>query len=674
MLRTEQPPITSHQEQITIVPQLSIIIVNYNVKYFLEQALHSVYKALEKVEAEVFVVDNNSVDGSVEMVKEKFPQATLIANKENTGFAVANNQAIRLAKGKYVLLLNPDTVVEEDTFEKCLHFMDAHPEAGGLGVKMLDGKGKFLPESKRAFPTPAVAFYKAFGLSAIFPKSKTFGRYHLGFLDENETHEVEVLAGAFMLIRKKVLDEIGLLDETFFMYGEDIDLAYRIVEAGYKNYYFPETRIIHYKGESTKKGSLNYVKMFYQAMKIFAQKHFSGKQVKLFSALINFAIYLRAFIALSSRFVKKIHLPLLDAATIYGGMFFIKNFWEQNIKWFRGTEYPDEYLFINMPLYTLIWVGAVFFSGGYDKPLRISKIIRGLLVGTLIIAAIYGFMEEGLRFSRGMILSGAVWATIATVAIRVTFHFLKHKKFLFGEGQEKRVVIVGREEEAKRVRQMLGLIGERKNLIGFVRTDDTPFEGNHVLGGISQLHEIINIYEIEEVIFCGKDVAAQDIIDWMVKLGDRFDFKIVPQEGLSIIGSNSKNTAGDLYSVELQLNITTAANRRNKRLLDLLFSLWLLLLLPINFFMIKKPFKMLVNIIKVMAGRCSWVGYEKTDEMNEEIHLPRLRKGVVSPIDALKNKDLSPETVARLNLLYAKDYTTSKDLNILWKAYGRLGN
>ena len=219
--------------------KLSIIIVSYNVAYFLEQALLSVRAAIEEKEweAEVFVVDNNSKDNSVELVRNQFPEVHLIANQENTGFSTANNQAIREAKGEYVLLLNPDTVVAEDTFEQVIEFMDAHEDAGGLGVKMIDGKGNFLPESKRGLPSPSVAFCKMFGLSKVFSKSETFNWYYLGHLDAGETQEVEVLAGAFMLMRKSVLDEIGLLDETFFMYGEDIDLSWRILQGGYKNYY-----------------------------------------------------------------------------------------------------------------------------------------------------------------------------------------------------------------------------------------------------------------------------------------------------------------------------------------------------------------------------------------------------------------------------------------------------
>ena len=267
-------------------PKLSVVIVNFNVRHFLEQCLQSVIRACNDIPSEIFVVDNNSVDGSVARIKAAFPEVILIENHENLGFSKANNQAIRKASGEYILLLNPDTVVEEDTFTKVIRFMDEHPDAGALGVKMIDGKGHFLPESKRALPTPWVSFYKISGLSALFPKSEKFGRYHLGYLDPDQIHQVDVLPGAFMLLRQRTLKKIGLLDETFFMYGEDIDLSFRITQAGYHNYYFPETTIIHYKGESTKKGSINYVKVFYQAMIIFADKHFSKQN----SVRRNFSI------------------------------------------------------------------------------------------------------------------------------------------------------------------------------------------------------------------------------------------------------------------------------------------------------------------------------------------------------------------------------------------------
>ncbi|MFM8432007.1 MAG: glycosyltransferase family 2 protein, partial [Bacteroidota bacterium] len=341
--------------------KLSVIIVNYNVKYFLEQCLRSVERAGSGITIETFVVDNNSVDGSLDMVQEKFPRVKTIANRENTGFSKANNQAIREATGEYILLLNPDTVVEEDTFRRTIDFMDRHPDAGGLGVKMIDGSGKFLPESKRGLPTPEVAFYKIFGLSFLFPRSRRFGKYHLGFLDKDQVHEVDVLSGAFMLLRKTTLEKTGLLDEDFFMYGEDIDLSYRIQKSGYKNYYFPDTSIIHYKGESTKKTSVNYVFVFYNAMIIFAKKHFSPSNATTFSFFIKFAIYLRASMALMMRLINKLFLPALDFMLLFSAMFFLKNYWGEKV----NVHYPTVYMQWAVPSYLIIWMSSVYFIGGY---------------------------------------------------------------------------------------------------------------------------------------------------------------------------------------------------------------------------------------------------------------------------------------------------------------------
>ena len=271
--------------------KLSVVIVNYKVKYFLEQCLCSVQAALSGLEAEIFVVDNHSDDGSVEYLRPRFPEVIFIENNDNPGFAKANNQAIRQSTGEYVLLLNPDTVIGEESLRTLCFFMDEHPEAGAVGVKMLDGHGIFLPESKRSFPSPWVSFCKIFGLSKLRPSSPLFARYSLPYLSADRQHKVEVLAGAFMLLRREALDKAGLLDEAFFMYGEDIDLSYRIVLAGYKNYYIPE-RILHYKGESTKYGDIKYVKAFYGAMLIFYRKYYpqSGWGIGM---MIRLAIFIR---------------------------------------------------------------------------------------------------------------------------------------------------------------------------------------------------------------------------------------------------------------------------------------------------------------------------------------------------------------------------------------------
>ncbi len=275
---------------------LSIIIVNYNVKYFLEQCLCSIKKAIAKIDTEVFVVDNNSSDGSMDYLKPKFPFVKFIVNNENTGFSKANNKALASSAGKYILFLNPDTIVAEDSFEKCISFLDSNEEAGAIGVKMIDGKGKYLKESKRGFPSPWVSFCKLSGLTSLFPHSKIFARYYLGNLNEKNNQIVDSISGAFLFARKEMLDKTGGFDEQFFMYAEDIDLSYRIQQAGYKNYYLSETTIIHFKGESTKK-DFRYIKLFYKAMSQFAKKHFHSNSSFMFSALIEFSIWIRGAFA-----------------------------------------------------------------------------------------------------------------------------------------------------------------------------------------------------------------------------------------------------------------------------------------------------------------------------------------------------------------------------------------
>ena len=271
--------------------KLSIVIVNYNVRYYLEQCLLSVEKALTGVGGEVFVVDNNSSDESMSYLRGKFPWVRYIQNEENVGFSRANNQALREARGEYVLLLNPDTFVGERTLRECIDFMDKNPQAGMCGVGMLRVDGSFAPVSRRGVPTPFVAFCKMSGLGSLFPKSRLFGRYYMQYLNKQSINPIEIVSGAFMFIRKEALDKVGLLDESFFMYGEDIDLSYRVLKAGYQNYYIP-TQILHYKGESTKKDSLKYVNAFHKAMVIFFKKHFTHYST-IYSAFITLTVVMR---------------------------------------------------------------------------------------------------------------------------------------------------------------------------------------------------------------------------------------------------------------------------------------------------------------------------------------------------------------------------------------------
>ncbi len=250
-----------------------MVIVSYRAKHFLEQTLRSVRESLEGLQGEVIVVDNDSADDTMAYVKPKFPEVTFIENQENVGFARANNQAIALARGRYTLILNPDTIITPESMRASLQWMERHPDCGAIGLHMIDGNGHFLPESKRAFPTPWVSFCKIFGLSKLLPRSRFFAKYHLRYLEEQKPHAVDILAGAYMFCRTRLLQQIGGFDEDFFMYGEDIDLSYRMTREGFSNWYLPVS-ILHYKGESTKKDSMRYVKVFYEAMLIFYRKHF----------------------------------------------------------------------------------------------------------------------------------------------------------------------------------------------------------------------------------------------------------------------------------------------------------------------------------------------------------------------------------------------------------------
>ncbi|MBK9390616.1 MAG: glycosyltransferase family 2 protein [Bacteroidetes bacterium] len=282
---------------------LSVVIVSYNVSGYLKACLESVIQATEFIDAEIFVVDNNSSDDSCSMVSSEFPGVTLIRNNTNTGYAAANNQALKLCRGRYVLLLNPDTIVMANTFTKCIGFMDSHIDAGALGVKMTDGDGIYLPESKRSLPSVSSAFFKSFGLSFLFPESKLFNKYYLLTVGNDETAETEVIAGAFMLIRKNVLDITGLLDEDFFMYGEDIDMSYRIIQAGFRNYYFPETNITHYKGRSTPRDNYKDILDFYKAMRIYVRKRRTEGLFRFSHFILDTGIFFRETLALFNRFL-----------------------------------------------------------------------------------------------------------------------------------------------------------------------------------------------------------------------------------------------------------------------------------------------------------------------------------------------------------------------------------
>ena len=648
--------------------KLSVIIVNYNVQYFLENCLNSVCNSSKNIEFEVIVVDNNSVDGSLEMLKEKFPQTYVIANKDNKGFSKANNQAIKIAKGEYVVLLNPDTVVEENTFKLCCDFMDANPKSGGLGVKMLDGNGNFLPESKRGLPTPAVAFYKIFGLSALFPKSEKFSQYHLGHLSKDENHEIEILSGAFMMMRQSLLDKIGLLDESFFMYGEDIDLSYRITQAGYTNHYFSGTQIIHYKGESTKKSSINYVFVFYRAMAIFAKKHFSNKNAQLFSTLINFAIYIRAGLAVLTRTIKYFLLPILDGVILGCGVYFFKEYYEYNVKFTEGGAYPEEVETYGIPIILLIYLFSLLFNGAYSIPTSFKKIVTGVVSGSVLLLIGYSLLSENYRFSRAIIIFTVLFATAGIPLLRYFLHLIKIRKFTSNRAQ--RIAIVGKADEVNRISSFIKntLINPEK--IINVNAENEGENNSGFSARLYQLKDIIDIYDINEVIFCAKDLRSAQIIDQMGDIKKDLDFKIAPPESLYIIGSNSIESSGEYYIMASD-TILKPVNQKNKRILDFCLSLFFLLLSPLFFWFVNNKRNYFSNLLKVLLGAISFVGFYTSDE-NSDKNL-KVKRGILNPTDLYDSFAIDQENIEQLNFEYGRDYAVAKDLEIVFKNIGQLG-
>jgi len=640
---------------------LSVIIVNYNVKYFLEQCLHSVQKSCAGIDVEIIVADNNSTDGSRAYLEDNFINVKFIWNSDNIGFAKANNLAIEKATGRFILFLNPDTIVAEDCIEKCLHFFELNKAAGAIGIRMVDGSGNFLKESKRAFPSPLTSLFKLSGLSGLFPRSKIFARYHLGHLSENENHEVDVLAGAFMMIPKKILDEIGNFVERFFMYGEDVDLSYRIQKAGYKNYYFAESTIIHFKGESTKRGSLNYVRLFYKAMSLFVKKHYSGSKAGFFIFLIQAAIIIRAFFSALGSLLKKVGLPVLDAGLILGSFGLTRILWSYFVR--HEVNYSPNVLLIAFPAFTALFLVTAFYSGLYDKGYKQSQLVRSNAIAALVLFSVYALLPENIRFSRGILVLGIVLAFVLMNMMRLLFikwHYLET-----GSDYEERrqTIVVAAEKHFLMISEMLAMAGMKDRVLGRVGYDVPG--STLALGTLIQLPELIKKYQIKEIIFCENGFSFKDIIASINALPGTTRNKFHASGSNSIIGSDSKNTSGGFISNSIQYSIEIPLQRRNKRLLDIVVSILFLLAVPVIIFIKKRVAVFYKNVFLVLIGKKTWIGYAA--QTND---LPKLKPAVITSttLPAALN-DLPVESLQKSDAWYASGYTLMTDLKKIGRGF-----
>ena len=653
-------------------PDLSVVIVSYNVLHFLHQCLNSVERACRDLTAEVFVVDNASSDGSVEHVARHFPWVRLIASPDNLGFSRGNNLAIREARGRYVLLLNPDTLIPEDAFATCLRVADAEGDIGAIGARMIDGTGRFLPESKRGFPTPWVSFTKMSGLARLRRGTRRFDGYYLGHIGEHERADVDVLTGAYMWLRREALEAAGGgLDEDYFMYGEDIDLSYLVQRAGYRNVYLPAVSIVHYKGESTRKGSLRYVRSFYQAMALFADKHLGLRGSRLRKTGLLLAIYSREALAHIVNAWRRIALPAADALGLASLLLTAKAAWARY--YFGDASYFASAPFSSfaVPLYVSTWLFALRVLGAYDRPYRILPALRGVGAGALAVLAVYALLPETLRTSRAIIVLAALGAALVLPLIRLAIAVWRPALVAHTadrKGGDRRLAVVGAATSAQQVLATLARAGIRREYVGRITPDPsdpaspaTEVLAEQPIGDADGLLDLTRRYRIEELIFCLGDVGVATAITAIDGLPRAVERRTFAPGATAIVGSPSPDAPGDLYTLASREALRTARGRRSKRLFDLAVAASLLALGLLTF-PARRARHRTRNAWRVLVGGATWVGYAPGGQLASG--LPRLRPGIVPVAPA----DADPMTVDRLNALYARHYRPGDDWQVLRSA------
>ncbi|UCD19358.1 MAG: glycosyltransferase [candidate division WOR-3 bacterium] len=530
---------------------LSVVIVNYNVKAFLEQCLMAIDRARGDIDIEVFVVDNASVDGSQALVKKKFPHVRLIENTTNIGFSAANNQALRHANGDYVLLLNPDTLIQEDTLKVLITYLNERPDVGAVGCKLLNPDGSFQISSRRSFPTPWVAFCRIVGLSRIFPRSRLFGKYNVGYVDADTETEVDVLSGSLMMLRKSVLDHVGYFDEDYFMYGEDIDLSYRIKAAGWKIMYTPFTKAIHYKGESTKKSEFSSIANFYSTMLIFVNKHIGGRYSFLLRILLTMGIYVRAVMAFLWQTVKNLAPPLVDLSFILLSLLLAIRI--------RFPHYPLERFNIVVPVYTFVWMSSIYLFRAYrgKEVFPLKPVLGGCVLGLLVNSTFTYFFKQ-FAYSRIVVLISFLLIFILMALWRVVYRVAGPGARRAPLSRLRRAIIIGAGKEGKRILNKLRSRPDMHyEICGFVDFDTQnigkEIDGTEVLATTDSIKDVIRVERIDEVIFSSDRLTNAQILETIIRAqGSGVNFRIVPHEVEYIV---AKSSVDDIESVPL-LNIT----------------------------------------------------------------------------------------------------------------------
>jgi hypothetical protein len=675
-------------------PILSIIIVSYNVRAFLEQCLVSIHKAVQDISNEIFIVDNASTDASPDLVEHKFPAVKVIRNKRNLGFAKANNQAIVKSSGEYICLINPDTIVQEDTLSKLLKFFADNSDAGAIGCKILNPDGSLQLACRRSFPTPWVAFTKIVGLARLFPKSKWFGKYNLTHLDPDRIAKVDAISGSFMLIPKEILDRIGLLDESFFMYGEDLDLCYRIRKDGWSIYYVPTTQIIHFKGESSKKSPFEQRRLFYEAMHLFVQKHFSKGEALLPSWILITAIWMRAVLSFLSQVLQSISMPLLD--------FICFTFSLAIAIYLRfKPEYPWEAFTSVHMLYSLVWLVSLTAHGVYSRwRLSVTKTTSAVLLGWLVNSALTYFLKI-IAFSRAVVLYAGILNLILVPGWRILLKILAIKTRVFkGRFSQSvlglRSVVVGDEKSVHTVVKRLRSMSEGPYQISGVvlssKSNLYEINGVPILGKIGDLKDIIVREKIHEIIFATFNLSYKNIFTAINNVNDHsVNFKLIADDMDVMIGKASTDYIKNIPFVDIDYRLSNFYLVL-KRIIDLILALFILMVTgPVYIWMryIKKTsllrtkyeqnnvslnyfdhtsriIRNLPVLFAILKGKISFIGCDI--EYWKGGFFLALKPGLTGPEYISQNQPLTTEERERLLLYYVKNYSPLLDFEILLKS------
>ena len=687
---------------------ISVIIVNYNVKEYLAQLLLSLERALQTISHEIIIVDNHSIDGSVQFLKDKNFKVRIIENDENLGFGRANNQALKICKGKYVVLINPDTVVQEDTFSRMIDFFDNTPDASVATCKIIDPAGNFSVDCRHSIPTPSVALWKVLGLSKLFPKSRIFGQYNMTYLNSDQTYSIPAISGSFMMMKKEVLDQVGLFDEQFFMYCEDIDLCHRITQAGFKIYYFPETQIIHYKGESTKKDNLDYVKTFNKSLYQFFQKYYAPKSIFLFRWLVMIGILLRgAFIYVKS-FLKN-QFPLLLDILIFNlvilGAFIIRLNFGRGFFW---EDFFDQYWVINL-IATILFISISYYFEIYpNHRFSIQSIIKAN-VATFILLATLTFFLKQFAFSRMVVLISFLIAPLIMISWRIIIRrtYRGDKAPLGRDLFSKRTAVIGNGKDAN---ELFTKLQTRKSidydLIGWISVKDDSNNATETkyLGAVKNLNDIVRIYHIQQLIFSAHSLSYAEILKTMTSTHrSRVEFKMVPSNLDVIIGKSLIEKLDDYPLVDIDYSIGKGFNRVVKRGIDILLSLPIVITLYpfvcLTFLFRQKRIEKIslydqnfqavpVSLsgvagkkgivfywsmfFQVLSGKFTIVGapiqsFNQTNENKTYLYKP----GLTGLVQINKDKIVSLDDADKYHLYYLKNQSILLDFEIMLKAVWR---